>query len=141
MALPAESSGRNRPATCWTRIKPEFIPAILLTLASSAVETVRSAVTTTRREAAFTYHAMPSTPDRETARLTSDKGFAPRRWGALDATFVAGAAGASDEKARAEVATRPTVAATRPVARAICRRGCVRSAVMSPHEIDVTSVR
>src|SRR5215204_381480 len=67
MASPPDSSGRNVPATRLIRIAPVLAPALSLMVAISAAETVLSAVTTTRSEAASTYHAMPLTPDCSTA--------------------------------------------------------------------------
>src|SRR4029450_2273088 len=67
MASPADSSGRNAPRTCLIRMDPALAPALFLMVATSAVETVLSAVTTTRSAAPSTYHAMPRIPDCSTA--------------------------------------------------------------------------
>src|SRR5215203_5112986 len=67
MASPPDSSGRNEPSTCLIRMAPALAPALFLMVATSAAETVLSAVTTTRSTARFTYHAMPRTPDCLTA--------------------------------------------------------------------------
>src|SRR4029450_932789 len=67
MASPADSSGRNAPRTCLIRMDPALAPGLFLMVATSAVETVLSAVTTTRSAAPSTYHAMPRIPDCSTA--------------------------------------------------------------------------
>src|SRR4029453_7092293 len=67
MASPADSSGRNAPGTCLIRMAPALARALFLMVATSAVETVLSAVTTTRSAAPSTYHEMPRTPDCSTA--------------------------------------------------------------------------
>src|SRR6185369_17969643 len=105
MALSAESRGRNWPDTRLIWIAPASLPAARLTVAISAAETVRSAVTTTRPVVVFTYHAMPSTPDRCTALLAADS------WSARD-RCAGGAAVAKDGKANAEAARTPMVAAS-----------------------------
>src|SRR4029450_2221358 len=67
MASPADSSGRNAPRTCLIQMDPALAPALFLMVATSAVETVLSAVTTTRSAAPSTYHARPRIPDCSTA--------------------------------------------------------------------------
>src|SRR4051812_38369601 len=133
MALPAESRGRNTPETCLTRIAAALSPANRWIFATSAVETVRSAVTTTRCDEVFTYQAMPSTCDRWTAWLI------PASWLELRCRALAApwvwAAGAADEKATAVVATRPRVAASKPATLTDCRRCWTRLAVIDPPNV------
>src|SRR4029450_11363148 len=71
MAAPPDSSGRNTPLVYLTAIASAPAPALCLTVATSAAETVRSAVTTTLAAAVSLYQAMPSTPERATAGLTA----------------------------------------------------------------------
>src|SRR5215207_8410526 len=87
MASPPDSSGRNVPGTCLIRMAPALAPALSLMVATSAAETVLSAVTTTRSEAASTYHAMPRTPDCSTAWRAAES------WPLLTWRVAAGAAG------------------------------------------------
>src|SRR4029453_17958473 len=77
MAAPPDSSGRNTPLVYLTAIASAPAPALCLTVATSAAETVRSAVTTTLAAAVSLYQAMPSTPERATAALTAASRGAP----------------------------------------------------------------
>src|SRR5215207_1882008 len=72
MASPGEISGLKTPAVRSIRRALLLLPAARLSVASSALETELSAVTTTRPAAASTYQAMPATPDRSTALLTAE---------------------------------------------------------------------
>src|SRR4051812_11577558 len=126
MASPAETRGRNRPDACLIRIAPALSPAVCLIVPSSAADTVRSAVTTTRSDLVSTYQAMPSTWDRCTARLAAASWLGLNCWVPEVDASATEAAGASDEKAT----TKPRLAASRPVALTARRRGCLRCAVM-----------
>src|SRR4029450_12006707 len=80
MASPPDSSSLNTPLVCLTAIASVLAPALRLTVATSAAETVLSAVTTTWPAAASVYQAMPSTPERATAALTAESWGAPMRF-------------------------------------------------------------
>src|SRR5512133_314335 len=86
MASPADSSGRNAPRACLIQMAPALAPAVSLMVATSAAETVRSAVTTTLAEAPSTYQAMPRTPDCSTAWRAAES------WPLLTWPVAAGAA-------------------------------------------------
>src|SRR4029453_4635306 len=103
MASPADSSGRNTPRTCLIRIAPALAPALFLIVATSAAETVRSAVTTTRSEAPSTYHAMPRTPDCLTAWRAAES------WPPLNGRV---AAGASADMIHTQIAARAMATAS-----------------------------
>src|SRR4029450_13361051 len=75
MASPPDSSSLNTPRVCLTAIASA--PALRLTVATSAAETVVSAVTTTLPAAVSVYQAIPPTPERATAALTADNLGAP----------------------------------------------------------------
>ena len=77
MASPPDSSGLNTPLVCLTAIASALVPALRLTVATSAADTVLSAVTTTLPAAVSVYQAMPSTPERATAALTAESRGAP----------------------------------------------------------------
>src|SRR5215213_11648610 len=97
MAAPADSSGLNTPLVCLIAIAIASAPALRLTVATSAADTVLSAVTRTLPAAVSVYQAMPSTPERATAALTAESWVAPMRL----AAGLASAAG----RAAAEAAT------------------------------------
>src|SRR6266508_2530251 len=78
MASPADSSGLNTPLLRLTWTAPTLLPALRLSVAMSAAETVLSAVTMMRSDAASAYQAMPSTPDCATAVLTAESRPAPK---------------------------------------------------------------
>src|SRR5215203_7015297 len=103
MASPPDSSGRNVPATRLIRIAPVLAPALSLMVATSAAETVRSAVTTTRSAAASTYHAMPLTPDCSTAWRAAES------WPLLTWRVAAGAAG---DRIHTQIAARAMATAS-----------------------------
>src|SRR6185437_15926165 len=71
MASPADSSGLKMPLARSIRRAPAFAPAACRNVASAALDTLLSAVTMTRPDAASVYHAMPSTPDVSTAAPTA----------------------------------------------------------------------
>src|SRR6266498_690250 len=98
MASPPDSSGLNTPLVCLTAIASALAPALRLTVATSAAETVLSAMTTTWPAAVSVYQAMPSTPERATAALTAESWDAPMCFAG-----IASAAG----RAEAEAATTP----------------------------------
>src|SRR4029450_4600966 len=77
MASPPDSSSLNTPLVCLTAIASALAPAPRLTAATSAAETVLSAVTRTLPAAVSVYQAMPSTPERATAALTAESWGAP----------------------------------------------------------------
>src|SRR5215207_1613095 len=114
MASPADSRGLKTPVVRLIWIAPASAPALRLIVAISAAETVLSAVTMTRPDAASTYQAMPSAPERSTAALTAES------WGA--SISLEGAASAAG---RAYAKTETTLAAVS--SRAMRRRTDVRS--------------
>src|ERR1700730_14688881 len=99
MASPADSSGLNSPLARSIRSAPAFAPAACLNVAISLLETLVSAVTMTRPDAASVYQAMPSTPDLSTALLTPESAVVLYCWD--------GAAAAGDD-ANTPTATPPT---------------------------------
>src|SRR4029453_11073700 len=118
MAAPADSSGAKTPVARLIWTDPALAPALRLIAAISVAETVRSAVTTTLSEAASTYQAMPSTPERSTAELTADSSCAAKR--SEDAAAAAGTA-------YADAATRHMVAPSSLTVRAVRPRTDVRA--------------
>src|SRR5919206_3634028 len=82
MASPADSSAVNTPAVLLIRRAAPLAPTARLMVAISALDTLLSAVTTTREAAASVYQEMPSTPDLSTARFTADSAPALYRAGA-----------------------------------------------------------
>src|SRR5918994_2701843 len=103
MASPPDSSGRNAPGTCLIRMALALAPALSLMVATSAAETVLSTVTTTRSEAASTYHAMPRTPDCSTAWRAAES------WPLLTCRVAAGASG---DRIHTQVAARAMATAS-----------------------------
>jgi hypothetical protein len=63
MASPADRNGLNTPEVCWIRGALARVPTACLSVASSALETELSGVTTTRPDVLSMYHEMPSMPD------------------------------------------------------------------------------
>src|SRR5919198_3710154 len=117
MASPPDSSGLNTPLACRTAIAPALAPARRLTVATSAAETVLSAVTTTGPAAVSEYQAMPSTPGRATAALTAESWRAPAGFAG-----IAPAAG----RTKAEAATTPPSTVMSRAVRAIRPRTGLR---------------
>src|SRR5687768_15455405 len=117
MASPADTSGRKTPFACSILRAEELAPIDLLSVATSAVETVRSTVTTTRLAELSTYQAMPRTPDSCTALLAAASR-ASLEWPAV--------AGAAAGWSSAAVVMRPAAAtSSRLVLLAGARDFCV----------------
>src|SRR5215217_6134827 len=128
MAAPAESSGLNTPAARSTRRVPA--PAAFFRVATSAVETVLSAVTTTWPVASSTYQAMPRTPECATALLAAES---------RSALGWDGAAGAADGWTRPAATRRPTAPA-RSWTNLLVGRGLRGFVCMAPPEQVITAV-
>src|SRR6185369_10868923 len=116
MASPADSSGLNTPLARSMRSAPAFAPAARLNAAIAAPETLLSAVTTTRPDAASVYQAMPSTPDASTAAPTA---------ASAEALFGCDAAAAGVEDMNSPAARVPTAKATTLLIRRCVRLGTI----------------
>src|SRR5689334_22441247 len=111
MASPADSSGLKTPLARSIRSAPALAPAACLNVARAALDTLLSAVTTTRPDAASVYQAMPSTPDVSTAAPTTASVVALYDTDAA----AAGAEDANRPKARVPTANAATLLIRRRV--------------------------
>src|SRR4029450_1026545 len=102
MASPPDSSGRNAPSTCLIRMAPTLAPALFLMVATSAAETVLSAVTTTRSAGPSPDQGRPRTTDASTAWRAAESW--PLTWRV--------AAGAAGDRIHTQIAARATATAS-----------------------------